>query len=110
MSASLWIVRRQSLSTSSKIFSTFSIILLVPGCPERLSFSTDTRPALKLQYHSKTAVWLKECSPKASQSISTVSTADLPSFTQTLMQTHCSTAITSWKTYRCYISPWLKTD
>jgi hypothetical protein len=38
----------------------------------------------------KTAVQLKECSQKASQSISRFSVADLPSFTQNLMQTHCS--------------------
>jgi hypothetical protein len=39
---------------------------------------------------SKTAVVLKECSQKASQSISRVSLADLPSFMQNLMQTRCS--------------------
>jgi hypothetical protein len=38
----------------------------------------------------KTAVRLKKCSAKASQSISRVSVADLPSFTQNLMQLHCS--------------------
>jgi hypothetical protein len=38
----------------------------------------------------KTAVRLKECSPKASRSISRVSVADLPSFMQNLMQTRCS--------------------
>jgi hypothetical protein len=75
---------------SSQIFSTFSIILLVLGHPEHLSSSTDTRPALKHECHSKTAIWLKEYSPKASQSISRVSVADLPSFTQNLMQTRCS--------------------
>jgi hypothetical protein len=51
---------------SSRIFSTLSIVLLVLGCPERSSSSTDARPALKGEHHSKTAVWLKECSPKAS--------------------------------------------
>jgi hypothetical protein len=55
-----------------------------------VSSSTDTRPALKYECHSKTAVRLKECYPKASWSISTVSVADLLSFTQNLMQTHCS--------------------
>jgi hypothetical protein len=29
-----------------KFFSTFSVILLMLGCPESLSSSTDTRPAL----------------------------------------------------------------
>jgi hypothetical protein len=53
-------------------FSTFSIIsvvFLVLGHPERSSFSADTRPALKRECHSETAVRLKECSPKASRSI-----------------------------------------
>jgi hypothetical protein len=35
---------------------------------------------LKRECHSKTAARLKECSPKASRSISRVSVADLPSF------------------------------
>jgi hypothetical protein len=75
----------------SRIFSTFSIALLVLGRPGRLSSSNDTQPALKREFHSKASVRLKECSPKASRSISWVSVADLPSFTQNLMQTHCST-------------------
>jgi hypothetical protein len=51
---------------SSRIFSTFSVVLLVLGCPEHLSSSTDTQPALKHECHSKTTVWLKEGSSKAS--------------------------------------------
>jgi hypothetical protein len=47
-------------------FSTFSIILLVLGRPEYSSSSTDTQSDLKREFHSKTAVWLKECSPEAS--------------------------------------------
>jgi hypothetical protein len=47
------------------MFSTFSVILLVLGCPEHSSSSADTRPPLKRECHSKTAVWLKKCSPKA---------------------------------------------
>jgi hypothetical protein len=74
---------------SSRIFSTFSVVLLVLGHPERSSSSTDTQPALKCEFHLKTAIWFKECSPKASQRISRVSIADLLSFTQNLMQTHC---------------------
>jgi hypothetical protein len=35
------------------------------------------------------SVWLKECSQKASQSISRFSVADLPSFTQNLNETRC---------------------
>jgi hypothetical protein len=42
------------------------------------------------EYYSKTAIWLKECSPKASQSISGLLVADLLSFTQNLMQTFSS--------------------
>jgi hypothetical protein len=33
---------------------------------------------LKRECHSKIAIWLKECSPKASQSVSRVSVPDLP--------------------------------
>jgi hypothetical protein len=75
---------------SSRIFKTFSPVLLVLGRPERSSFSTDTLPALELECHSKTAVRHKECSPKASRSISGVSIANLLGFTQNLMQTLCS--------------------
>jgi hypothetical protein len=70
--------------------STFSVVLLVLGCPERLSSSTDTQQALKHECNSETAIWLKECSPEVSRSISSVSVADLLSFTQNSMQTHCS--------------------
>jgi hypothetical protein len=73
----------------SSIFSTFSVVLLVLGCPESLSSSTDTRPALKHECHSKTTVWLEECSPNALQSISWVSIVDMLSYTQNFMQTHC---------------------
>jgi hypothetical protein len=58
------------VSVSSWIVSTFSIVLLVHYHPERSSSSTDTQPALKHKCHPKTAVQLKECSPKASRSIS----------------------------------------
>jgi hypothetical protein len=44
---------------------------------------------LQLQ-QSLDAVRLKECSPKASQSISRVSVADLPSFKQNFVQICCS--------------------
>jgi hypothetical protein len=75
---------------SYRIFSTFSVIFLVLGRPERSSSSTDTRQALNRECHTEIAVRFKECSPKASRSISRVSVADLPSFTQNLMQAHCS--------------------
>jgi hypothetical protein len=55
---------------SSRIFSKFSVVLLVLGRPERSSSSTETQPALKHECHSKTTLRLKECSPKASRSIS----------------------------------------
>jgi hypothetical protein len=74
---------------SFRIFSTFSIVSLVLGHPVGSSFSSDTQPVLKCECHSKTAVQLKECSPKASQSISSASVADLPNFTQNLMKTRC---------------------
>jgi hypothetical protein len=51
---------------SSQIFSIFSIVLLVLGHPDQLSSSADIQLALKHKCHSKTAVRLKECSPKAS--------------------------------------------
>jgi hypothetical protein len=54
---------------SSRNFSTFSVVLLVLGRPERLSSSTDTRPALKREWHSKTAARLKECSYEAFQEV-----------------------------------------
>jgi hypothetical protein len=59
--------------------STFFADLLELGCPERLSSSTVTQPSLKRECHSKSAVWIKEYSPKASQSISRVLVVDLPS-------------------------------
>jgi hypothetical protein len=68
---------------SSRIFSTFSVVLLVLGHPEHSSTSPDTQPVFKRECYSKTAARLKECSPKASRSISRVSVADLPSFAQT---------------------------
>jgi hypothetical protein len=45
---------------------------------------------LKRECQTKIAVGLKECSPKASWSISRVLVADLPSFTQNLIQKHYS--------------------
>jgi hypothetical protein len=90
VSASSWIVQRQSSWMSSQIFLTFSVILLVLGCPECWSSSTDIQPAWKHECQSETAVQLKECSLKASRSISGVLIVDLPSFTQNLMQTRCS--------------------
>jgi hypothetical protein len=72
---------------SCRNFSTFSVVLLVLRRPERSSFSTETRPALKRECHSKTAVQLEEYSPKASRNISMVWVAHLSSITQNLMQT-----------------------
>jgi hypothetical protein len=50
---------------SSQSFSTFSVILLVLGHPERLSFSTDTQLALKRECHSKTIVRVKRMFSKS---------------------------------------------
>jgi hypothetical protein len=44
---------------------------------------------LKHECDSETAVWRKECSPKALRNISGVLVADLQNFTQSLMKTHC---------------------
>jgi hypothetical protein len=85
--ASSWIVRRWSSWMSSQILSTFSVILLVLGHPE-LSSSTDTRPALKREYHSKPLSGLKNVLQKP-RGLSRVSVADLLSFTQNSLQTHC---------------------
>jgi hypothetical protein len=63
-------------------FSTISVVLLVFGHPEISSSSTDTSLALKCECHSKTAVQLKECSPREPKSISSVLAVDLPSFLQ----------------------------
>jgi hypothetical protein len=84
VSVSSWFVWRWSSWMSSRIFSTFSVILLVLDHPERSSSSTDTRPALKRECHSKTTLRLKEYYPKS------VLVAHLPSFTQILIQTCCS--------------------
>jgi hypothetical protein len=89
VSASSWIAQQWSSWMSSRIFSTFSVILLVLCGPECSSSSTYTQPALKHECHSKTTVQLTECSPKGSQSISSVSVEDLLSFTHNLMLTHC---------------------
>jgi hypothetical protein len=48
---------------SFQIFSTLSVVWLVLSRPERLSSSADTQLALKRECHSKTSIWLKECSP-----------------------------------------------
>jgi hypothetical protein len=75
-------------------FSNFFIIFCrFAGAsrPERSSSSADTQLVLKRECHSKTVIWLEECSLKASRSISRVSVADLQSFTQNLMQTCCPT-------------------
>jgi hypothetical protein len=45
--------------------------------------------ALKCECHAKTTVLLKECSPKASKTISSVLAVDLPSSTQDKMQKRC---------------------
>jgi hypothetical protein len=60
--------------------SRISVILLVLGRPERSSSSTDTRLVLKYGCQSKTAIRLKECSPKAPLSISGILVVDLLSF------------------------------
>jgi hypothetical protein len=61
----------------------------VLGLPEGSSTPSNLQQALKREIPFKTAVRLKEYSPKASRSIPRVSVADLLSSTQKLMQTRC---------------------
>jgi hypothetical protein len=75
---------------SSRLLSTFSVVLLVLGRYKRLSSSTDTRPTFKRDSSSESTVRLEELSPKASRRILRVSVADLSSFAQNFMHTHCS--------------------
>jgi hypothetical protein len=70
----------------SKFFKMFWCFV---GAWPHLSSSTDTQLALKCEYYSKTTVRLKECSPKALQSISWLLVIDLPSFSQNLIPTRC---------------------
>jgi hypothetical protein len=49
-----------------EFFSIFSVVFFMLGRHECSSISSDTRPALKRECHSKIAVRPKECSPKAS--------------------------------------------
>jgi hypothetical protein len=49
---------------SSGILSTFSVVLLVLGLPQRSS-PTDTRSASEHECHSETTVWFKECSSES---------------------------------------------
>jgi hypothetical protein len=58
-------------------FDEFEFLNIFRRSAGAWSPSTDTQPALKLECHSKTAVWLKECFPKASQSTFRVSVVDL---------------------------------
>jgi hypothetical protein len=102
----------------SRIFSTFSVVLLVLGRPEHSSPLTDTQLALKHEWHLQTTVQLKECSSKASRRISRGLVADLPSFTQNFMQTLLEFAIhhrqhkaqsrksTLIRTVRCHVADW----
>jgi hypothetical protein len=61
--------------------STFSILLLKLSHPERLSSSIDIQQTLKRECQTKTTVQLKECSPKATQS-----TSSLPSIADEMKQ------------------------
>jgi hypothetical protein len=70
----------------SQIFSKCFFVLLVLGRPECSSSSSDTQLSWKCECHLEIAIWLKECSPNAPQTISRDSVADLPSVMQNLMQ------------------------
>jgi hypothetical protein len=57
------------------MFAVFAGVVVVDGCPERSSTSTDVRPSLKRLYHKKNLLWFMALSPKASCSIRWVSAA-----------------------------------
>jgi hypothetical protein len=73
VSAGSWTVWWWSLWMSlDVVFSTFSIILLMPGCPEHSSSSTDNQ-LWSMNTIQNPLSQHKKCSPKTSQSISKVS-------------------------------------
>jgi hypothetical protein len=77
-------------SFSLHIFSEFSRNITVKvrvDCSVRRNKFMVNNP---LHVQRNYELLLKECSPKVLRSISGVSVTDLPSFTQNLMQTHCS--------------------
>lgn len=74
---------------SSAIFTRFFRVVLVCGCSECLSSSTKVWLPLNRECHSKHWLHPIAASPYAWRSISRVSVADLPNFTQNFTQTHC---------------------
>jgi hypothetical protein len=60
-------------------------VVLVDGCPERSSSSTDVRLSLKHLYHKKVLLWLMALYLKASCSIWWVSAAVIFRLKQNLM-------------------------
>jgi hypothetical protein len=79
-------VNRRFTVIAARTRSTFSVILLLEGLPERGSLSTDYRPSLKRRYHN--CIWTSstESSPKAFLIIRVVSAAECLSLKQNLMQ------------------------
>ena len=73
ISQSLWIVCLRSARVASRTFAMFSGAVLVDGCPERSSSSTDVCPFLKRLYHKTVMLLPRPLSPKASCSFRWVS-------------------------------------
>ena len=90
VSQTSWIVCLQSATIASWTFAMFSSVVLVSGCPEYSSSSTDVYLSLKCLDHKRVLFWLMALSPKASFSIRWVSAAIFLRLKQNLMQILCS--------------------
>jgi len=84
------VVYRRSSLIFSRIFSTFSLVRLVDGCPEWGWSSTLISPLLNCANHLKTCAQLSASSLKAFRSISCASVAVFPRQKQNLKQIRCS--------------------
>ena len=83
-------VRRRSWLTAARTCSTFEGVVAVLGRPDRSSLAVEVLPLLKRPNHSEVQLRLMHESPKACFNISKVSLPVLPSLTQNLMHTLCS--------------------
>jgi hypothetical protein len=84
------IVCLQSAKIASWTLARFSGVVLVNGCPEHSSSSTDVHPSLKHLYHKKVLLWLMALSLKASFRIRWVCAAGVLRLKQNLTQILCS--------------------
>ncbi|CAI6346537.1 unnamed protein product [Macrosiphum euphorbiae] len=92
------IVIRRSDRIIFRTFATISTFLDVEGRPARESSLMSSRPSINLLCHSNVLDRLIASSSNAFLIISKVSVADLPSLTQNLMQTRCSSLFDMTKT------------